>query len=84
MIWDNSILNKKVNEVLRMIENTKDLEQCDKYGIRPIHRLCEYRSLEVILAIIEKGVNLEAATVLNWRPIHWACAHSTFEIVSIF
>ena len=62
------------------IDNMDNLE-CDNFGLRPIHIICQYGTLEMLQYIVNKGVDLECQTNNKTRPIHYICKFGTFEML---
>jgi ankyrin repeat protein len=51
------------------------LEPINKFGIRPIHLLCDNNNIndDTIIKFINKGINLECVDSKGIKPIHIAC-----------
>lgn len=73
------IFNKEA-EVIKAILQGADVNEHDKYGMRPLIQAIICKKLKVITALLEHGADIEQIDILGRTPLAWAVDREEFEI----
>jgi len=76
--------NSGVKPMIHVLDNALDLDATSAGGVRAIHNICQYGSVDVLKHLLTKKVDINAPMNNFWTPLMLLCRHGSYESLKLF